>query len=297
MTELYLPASAKELVPHRGTMLLIDELSEYTPEHVSGRTCITNKNPFLDAGGKLDGICFVEILAQLAAAGEGYEARKGGGRVKSGYLVGVNDFSIHRQARLGDILHARMNKTLKVNNINVLEGNIFLGEECISSGKLKLYVAENEPEAPSMTPSTDFSDDDNDKVFTPYHRSVIYTQILNNLKAIDVSMETGRASGEFCFDKEFLGFHGHFPGYPILPGIIMIGMSVAVCEAACMAPMMLASLERAKFSKQVIPGDTVRVEVNIQEIDDRYKVRSHLTTAGSPTATLDFTAEKDDLNK
>lgn len=295
MTELYLPASAKELVPHRGTMLLIDELSEYTPEYLSGRTCITNKNPFLDAGGKLDGICFVEILAQLAAAGEGYEARKGGGRVKSGYLVGVNDFSIHRQARLGDILHARMNKTLKVNNINVFEGNIFLGEECISSGKLKLYVEENESEAPSMTSSPDFSEEA--EVFTHCHRSVIYTQILNNLKAVDVSMETGRASGEFCFDNEFLGFHGHFPGYPILPGIVMIGMSVAVCEAVCMAPMMLAELERAKFSRQVIPGDTVRVEVNIQEIDDRYKVRSQLTTAGSPTATLDFIAEKDDFNK
>ncbi len=295
MTELYLPANAKELVPHRGTMLLIDELSEYTPEHVSGKTRITNKNPFLDAGGKLDGICFVEILAQLAAAGEGYEARKGGGRVKSGYLVGVNDFSIHRQARLGDILHVRMNKTLKVNNINVLEGNVFLGGECISSGKLKLYVAENEPEAPSVTPSTDFLEEG--RVFIPDQRSVIYTQILNNLKAIDVSMETGRASGEFCFDKEFLGFHGHFPGYPILPGIVMIGMSVAVCEAAYMAPMMLSSLERAKFSKQVVPGDTVRVEVNIQEIDNMYKVRSQLMTAGSPTATLDFMAGKDDLNR
>lgn len=295
MTELYLPTNAKELVPHRGTMLLIDELSEYTPDYVSGRTCITNKNPFLDAGGKLDGICFVEILAQLAATGEGYEARKGGGRVKSGYLVGVNDFSIYRQARLGDILRVRMNKTLKVNNINVLEGNIFLGEECISSGKLKLYVAESESETPPMTASTDFSDDA--RIITPCHRSVIYTQILNNLKAIDVSMETGRASGEFCFDKEFLGFHGHFPGHPILPGIVMIGMSLAVCETACMATVMLAELERAKFSKQVVPGDTVKVEVNIQEIDDRYKVRSHLTTAGSPTATLDFIAEKEDLNK
>lgn len=294
MTELNLPTRAQELVPHRGTMLLIDELCEYTPEFAAGMTRITSKNPFLDATGKLDGVCFVEILAQLAAAAEGYEARKAGGRVKSGYLVGINDFSIKREARLGDILQVKMNKTLKVNNVTVMDGNIFIGEECIASGKLKLYVAENEA-VPAMTPSTGYAEEN--KVFTASQRSVMYTHILNSLKMLDASTETGLSAGEFLFDKDFPGFHGHFPGYPLLPGIVMIGMSLAVCEAVCKTPMMLAGLERAKFSKQVVPGDTVRVEVSIQKRDDRYTVRSQMATAGIPTALFDFTAIKDALNQ
>jgi hypothetical protein len=99
----------------------------------------------------------VEILAQLAAAAEGDEARKSSGIVKSGYLVGINDFSIKREARLGDILQVTMNKTFKVNTVTVMDGNIFRGEECIASGKLKLYVAENGA-GPAMTPSPGYSE-------------------------------------------------------------------------------------------------------------------------------------------
>ena len=294
MTELDLPTSAQELVPHRGTMLLIDELREYSPEFAAGMTRITSKNPFLGAAGKLDDICFVEILAQLAAAAKGYEARKAGGSVKSGYLAGINDFSIKGEARLGDVLQVTMKKTLQVNNITVTDGSIFIGEKCIASGTLKLYVAENGA-VPALTLSPGYPEEN--KVFAASQKSVMYTHILNSLTMMDASTKTGIAAGEFLFDKDFPGFHGHFPGYPLLPGIVMIGMSLAVCEAACTAPMMLAGLERAKFSKQVLPGDTVRVEVSIQKRDDGYNVRSQMTTAGIPTALFDFTAKQDILNR
>ncbi len=63
-------------------------------------------------------------------------------------------------------------------------------------------------------------------------------------------------------------FSGHFPGRPILPGVLLIeamGQTAAVMMAAC-APngtignALLAAVNRFKFFKSVTPGQQVRIE-------------------------------------
>ena len=69
-------------------------------------------------------------------------------------------------------------------------------------------------------------------------------------------------------------FKGHFPGMPIMPGVLMI-------ETAAQAGALLVSLTRglddgkfiafssvdnAKFKRPVYPNDLLRVEVNIDKI-------------------------------
>jgi 3-hydroxyacyl-[acyl-carrier-protein] dehydratase len=62
-------------------------------------------------------------------------------------------------------------------------------------------------------------------------------------------------------------FTGHFPGYPIVPGVILIE-TLAQCGGAG-AKMVhgfpglffLASIEKAKFRRQVKPNDEVRMVV------------------------------------
>jgi 3-hydroxyacyl-[acyl-carrier-protein] dehydratase len=63
-------------------------------------------------------------------------------------------------------------------------------------------------------------------------------------------------------------FAGHFPGRPILPGVLIIeavGQTAAVMMAAS-APQgtvgnaLLAAVNRFKFSKPVTPGQDVRIE-------------------------------------
>jgi 3-hydroxyacyl-[acyl-carrier-protein] dehydratase len=69
-------------------------------------------------------------------------------------------------------------------------------------------------------------------------------------------------------DPEDAIFFGHFPGRPILPGVLMIeamGQTAAVMMAAA-APdgtignALLASVNRFKFLKPVTPGQEVRIE-------------------------------------
>ncbi len=66
-------------------------------------------------------------------------------------------------------------------------------------------------------------------------------------------------------------FTGHFPGYPVMPGVLIIEAmaQVAGILVGKMAPhtrgkiMFLASVENAKFRKPVVPGDQLKIEMKM----------------------------------
>jgi len=74
-------------------------------------------------------------------------------------------------------------------------------------------------------------------------------------------------SGEqrFCFDPTFIGFGGHFPGYPILPAILQTLMAQILAEEVVGAPLQLVALKRAKFTRQLRPGDKIDVRLSCRE--------------------------------
>jgi beta-hydroxyacyl-ACP dehydratase FabZ len=83
-------------------------------------------------------------------------------------------------------------------------------------------------------------------------------------------------------------FTGHFPGYPVMPGVLIIEAMAQVAGILIgkLAPhtrgklMFLASVEEAKFRKPVVPGDQLRIEMK--------KVRlKHTVAKLQGTATVD----------
>lgn len=66
-------------------------------------------------------------------------------------------------------------------------------------------------------------------------------------------------------------FTGHFPGFPVMPGVLIIEAmaQVAGILVAKLAPhtrgriMFLASVEEAKFRRPVVPGDQLRIEMKL----------------------------------
>ncbi len=68
-------------------------------------------------------------------------------------------------------------------------------------------------------------------------------------------------------------FRGHFPDYPIMPGVLMIE-ALAQLGAACILQEerfrgkigVLAGVKNARFKKQVHPGDTLEMRVELIKI-------------------------------
>lgn len=67
--------------------------------------------------------------------------------------------------------------------------------------------------------------------------------------------------GLFVFDESYSGFAGHFPGRPILPAVMQLGIVRFLCERGlgmCLEPQ---SYSRTKFRGMITPGQQVEVEV------------------------------------
>jgi len=103
-----------------------------------------------------------------------------------------------------------------------------------------------------------------------------------------LTVEPGQsATGSWQLTGEEAFFAGHFPGRPTLPGVLMVEALAQLGGVAVLADPKFAGklplfggIERARFRRQVLPGDRLDLEVTLGRMSAR-------AGKGSGRATVD----------
>ncbi len=92
-------------------------------------------------------------------------------------------------------------------------------------------------------------------------------------------------------------FQGHFPDYPIMPGVLVIEAMAQVSGILAFQSgaegnsVYFMSIEKAKFRKPVVPGDQLIFEVNIiQQRNNVWKFSGQAFVDKKLVAEAEFTA-------
>lgn len=95
---------------------------------------------------------------------------------------------------------------------------------------------------------------------------------------IDECVPGQSARAHKCVSVNEPYFQGHFPDYPVMPGVLVIEALIQLATYLSLnsghgAPDAIASLDGARFKRQVIPGDLLSLAV-IMHPEGRFDVRA-----------------------
>jgi beta-hydroxyacyl-ACP dehydratase FabZ len=97
------------------------------------------------------------------------------------------------------------------------------------------------------------------------------------------------------FNEEF--FQGHFPGNPVMPGVLIIEAMAQVAAIGLLGVvpehekklLYLSGLDRCRFRRPVLPGDQLRIEAEIVNLKARAcKCRASATVEGALCAEAEL---------
>lgn len=100
-----------------------------------------------------------------------------------------------------------------------------------------------------------------------------------------------RAVGVKCVAANEPFFAGHFPGHPIMPGVLILEALAQVGAVAILTLpefsgriALFGGVDGVRFRRPVVPGDTLRLEVEIVRRRGRAGVGHGLATVGEERA-------------
>lgn len=85
---------------------------------------------------------------------------------------------------------------------------------------------------------------------------------------------------DFTIPADHPSLPGHFPGRPLVPGVVVLERVVEAIEAAH-GPMSALRLPQVKFLQPLLPGETARIELDGATPRWRFRVLRDATLLAS----------------
>ncbi len=102
----------------------------------------------------------------------------------------------------------------------------------------------------------------------------------------DFLVEGASFRANFIFGEDFIGFKGHFPGRPVLPGVCKVQAVVVMAEAARDQALRVDELTEVKFFKPVSVGEKIEIACEGSSQGKLFCVQAEVRAGGQKSARL-----------
>ncbi|MBU0664434.1 MAG: hypothetical protein KJ990_07825 [Proteobacteria bacterium] len=133
----------EDLIPHRGRMVLIDDILEVDSSHALTASVMSASYPLADANG-VHPLIMVELAAQTAGVCNGLDRikTKGIDSLKMGWLVGVKRAQFYIEyIPLGSTVFTRSENSHNYENLREVSCVVHLDKRLIGEVTLQLFQA------------------------------------------------------------------------------------------------------------------------------------------------------------
>lgn len=132
-----------DLIPQRAPIVMVDEFLGIDNEVSSTRFTVCSDNIFVD-NEEFSECGLIEHIAQSAAARVGYIYRNRNLPVPIGYIGSVNNFTISRKPKVGEVINTTVEILQEVFNITLIQACCHIDSKEIASCRMKIFLEKNE---------------------------------------------------------------------------------------------------------------------------------------------------------
>ncbi len=264
-----LPCSSVGLIPQVGKMGLGVVLHRVETDRCEGAAVIRGDNIFLDDGGRVSGAVLVEYANQMIAAFEAFKNKMNGKKPPRGFFVGVQDAEFTGSACAGDEISIQGVLTENFQDVSFVSAEIKSGSRPVARMVTKIFeITDQFPENAAPAPTgaalggTGYPADA-EGPFAGSVPSPIRRKMLSWVAGLEKTPDG--IAFRIHYPDGFDAYDGHFPGNPILPGVILLETGVLALEIFGQKPAELVRVNKMKISGAVMPGQEVAFSLKAAE--------------------------------
>ncbi len=114
-----------------------------------------------------------------------------------------------------------------------------------------------------------------------------------SIEILDEKSSSYKIERTFCFSKQFIGFNGHFPNNPVLPGVVQISCVRYMCSLFFNRTLKLLQIQKVKFIKVIKPNEIFKISIVIKKVNDY--IQANFTITSDIIKSLQDHIEKEEI--
>lgn len=255
-----LPCSIRDLIPQKGKMAFDQILLKSQTDDAQSIMTVGGDNIFLDSRHRLAETAIIEFVNQLNAAVKQYNGTKNGQPAQTGLFVGLQEAAFFRPVYSGDTLTLKAYVVEEVGQVTFVQGTVYRDSEKVAQLITKLYEFADDavakasafPEAVGLPQTVRPLDE---RLSPAFCRAGLRQKLYTYLNRLEIGTDSIRF--EIACPGQFEAFDGHFPGNPVLPGIILLEISKLGLELLSKQSVVYTLIKKMKISRMVLPNHVI----------------------------------------